>query len=169
MSSPGWVSADAALVAVLGVATESFVFVVALVRTNRDAGHLEARRCACVGRQFGESQNRSCLHQDERIDVKPIFSFCLVLSCAAIVSLSGAGGETSPRIKRHVRHAPAVNALAPPALAEQAPNGAAAPPFSWLTRFFPDVKPYPPGQGDADGLSRNIEDCNKGCIGVPLR
>jgi len=163
MSSPGWVSADAALVAVLRVANEPFVFVVAFVRSrNRDAG-----RCRRGGRQFGESQNRSC--QDERIDVKLIFSFCLVLSCAAIVSLSGAGGETSPRIKRHVRHAPAVNALAPPALAEQAPNGAAAPPFSWLTRFFPNVKPYPPGQGDADGLSRNIEDCNKGCIGVPLR
>ena len=55
------------------------------------------------------------------------------------------------------------------ALAATAPNGAAAPPFSWLTRFFPNVKPYPPGQGDADGLSRNIEDCNKGCIGVPIR
>jgi hypothetical protein len=29
------------------------------------------------------------------------------------------------------------------------------------------VAPYPPGQGDADGLSRNPEDCNKGCIGLP--
>ncbi len=42
----------------------------------------------------------------------------------------------------------------------------AVPPFSWLTQLFPNVKPYPPGQGDADGLSRNIDDCNKGCIGI---
>jgi hypothetical protein len=37
-------------------------------------------------------------------------------------------------------------AIAPPA------------PFQW-----PRIDPYPPGQGDADGLSRNVDDCNKGC------
>ena len=31
--------------------------------------------------------------------------------------------------------------------------------------FFPTIAPYPPGQGDTDGLSRNPDDCNKGCIG----
>ena len=32
--------------------------------------------------------------------------------------------------------------------------------------FFPYIAPpYPPGQGDTDGLSRNPDDCNKGCIG----
>jgi hypothetical protein len=31
--------------------------------------------------------------------------------------------------------------------------------------FFPHIAPYPPGQGDTDGLSRNPDDCNKGCIG----
>ena len=25
--------------------------------------------------------------------------------------------------------------------------------------------PYPPGVGDTDGLSRRLDDCNKGCIG----
>ncbi len=30
---------------------------------------------------------------------------------------------------------------------------------------WPKIAPYPPGQGDADGLSTNIDDCNKGCIG----
>jgi len=31
--------------------------------------------------------------------------------------------------------------------------------------FFPHIAPYPPGQGDTDGLGRNPDDCNKGCIG----
>jgi hypothetical protein len=76
-----------------------------------------------------------------------------------------AAGETSPRVKHHARHAPYhVSGPVAPTLAQQTPN--AVPPFSWLTQLFPNVKPYPPGQGDADGLSRNIDDCNKGCIGV---
>ena len=29
---------------------------------------------------------------------------------------------------------------------------------------WPHIAPYPPGQGDTDGLSRNPDDCNKGCI-----
>ena len=31
--------------------------------------------------------------------------------------------------------------------------------------FFPHIAPYPAGQGDTDGLSRAMGDCNKGCIG----
>ena len=31
--------------------------------------------------------------------------------------------------------------------------------------FFSHIAPYQPGQGDTDGLSRNPDDCNKGCIG----
>ena len=34
------------------------------------------------------------------------------------------------------------------------------PPLKW-----PKIAPYPPGQGDTDGLSFDINDCNKGCIG----
>ncbi len=49
---------------------------------------------------------------------------------------------------------------------EMVPNATAlvpAPvsPQSWFTH----IAPYPPGQGDTDGLSRDINDCNKGCIG----
>jgi hypothetical protein len=33
----------------------------------------------------------------------------------------------------------------------------------WM--FSPMFVPYPPGVGDADGLSRRVRDCNKGCIG----
>ena len=30
---------------------------------------------------------------------------------------------------------------------------------------IPGVAPYPDGRGDEDGLSRDPNDCNKGCIG----
>jgi hypothetical protein len=29
---------------------------------------------------------------------------------------------------------------------------------------WPKIAPYPPGQGDADGLSGRVEECNKGCV-----
>ncbi len=29
----------------------------------------------------------------------------------------------------------------------------------------PLLRPYPEGQGDTDGLSRDPEDCDRGCIG----
>jgi hypothetical protein len=99
--------------------------------------------------------------------VKKIFASCVSLSCAAFVSLSGAAGETSPSGKPHLRHsAHHVASVAAPTLAQQAPANA-IPPFSWLSRL--GVKPYPPGQGGADGLSRNVDDCNKGCIDIPIR
>jgi hypothetical protein len=103
---------------------------------------------------------------------KPTIAICLALACAAALASSALAAETShtsPRLERHALHH--VNVGVAPRRADQAPNDAAAPPpFSWLTRLFPNVKPYPPGEGDADGLSRNIEDCNKGCIGInPIR
>jgi hypothetical protein len=89
---------------------------------------------------------------------------------SALDKVSMAAGETSPRVKHPERHAlhclSGATVSAPP---RQASNDVAAPGPSWLTRLFPNVKPYPPGKGDADGLSRNIEDCNKGCIGITPR
>jgi hypothetical protein len=35
-----------------------------------------------------------------------------------------------------------------------------------LDTIYSPLKPYPhPGDGDNDGLSRDPDDCNKGCIG----
>jgi hypothetical protein len=97
--------------------------------------------------------------------VKKIFASCV--SCAALVSLSAAAGETSQSAKPHLRCLPHhVADVAAPTLAQQAPSSA-IPPFSWLTRL--GVKPYPPGEGGADGLSRNVDDCNNGCIDIPIR
>ena len=45
------------------------------------------------------------------------------------------------------------------------PRSTAQIPAEPTPSFFPHIAPYPPGQGDTDGLSRNPDDCNKGCIG----
>jgi hypothetical protein len=49
--------------------------------------------------------------------------------------------------------------IAPSATAQLAPLHPAFG-LPWL----PAVAPYPNGAGDEDGLSRNVDDCNKGCI-----
>jgi len=43
-------------------------------------------------------------------------------------------------------------------------NPFATPP---LPPEWPEIEPYRLGQGDTDGLSRNVDDCNKGCIDGP--
>jgi hypothetical protein len=63
------------------------------------------------------------------------------------------------RIYHHVRHVsrtPESAAVAPGATAQVAPLAPS---------FFPRLAPYANGQGDEDGLSRDVNDCNKGCIG----
>lgn len=54
-----------------------------------------------------------------------------------------------------------------PRVASTATAQAPAAPQSWLQTWFSHVAPYPDDQGDADGLSRDPGDCNKGCIGEP--
>ena len=61
---------------------------------------------------------------------------------------------------RHL-HRSAESPRVVPNATTQAP--AAAAPQSW----FSHVAPYPNGTGDEDGLSRDPNDCNKGCIGEP--
>ena len=70
------------------------------------------------------------------------------------VAASAAPSEPTPHHnhRRHHHHAgarPAPSALVP------APT----------TPLDPAFKPFPPGQGDSDGLSRDPDDCDKGCIG----
>ena len=99
--------------------------------------------------------------------VRPAIALCVALACASAASSALA---ESTLTAQHVRR-PAIHRANPavPATPAQQPPDEAAGPLSWLTRLFPDVRPYPPGEGDADGLSRNIEDCNKGCIDNPIR
>ncbi len=45
------------------------------------------------------------------------------------------------------------------------PRSTAQIPAEPAPSFFPHIAPTIRGQGDTDGLSRNPDDCNKGCIG----
>jgi hypothetical protein len=57
----------------------------------------------------------------------------------------------------HVAHGPAVAPAAEPA-------AAAAPQAGPFGLALPHIAPYPDNKGDADGLSEDQDDCNKGCI-----
>ena len=46
-----------------------------------------------------------------------------------------------------------------------APNASVHPPAASPGGVLPRIAPYPENQGDENGLSRRINDCNKGCIG----
>jgi hypothetical protein len=67
---------------------------------------------------------------------------------AAVVTLVGCATQNIP-------------ALHQPTGGPQA--AAAAPPAPTTARPF--LRPYPEGQGDTDGLSRDPDDCDRGCIG----
>lgn len=45
------------------------------------------------------------------------------------------------------------------------PGSAAQSPAEPAPSFFPHIAPNLRGQSDTDGLSRNPDDCNKGCVG----
>jgi hypothetical protein len=68
---------------------------------------------------------------------------CLALAICALLAVSTAAQSIAPRHHHHKRH---VTHAAP------APT---------LNRFGPYAHP---GDGDDDGLSRDADDCNKGCI-----
>jgi hypothetical protein len=64
---------------------------------------------------------------------------------------------------RFVAHNPA----APPA-PEPAPAATtAAPQAAPFGLAWPHIAPYPDNNGDEDGLSEDVNDCNKGCIEGP--
>ena len=93
-------------------------------------------------------------------------SIVIGLALATAVAVPAFAGE-SYRDRKPVHHRHAYRHLhrvvQPPAITPSA-NGQASPGTSAPTAF-PTIKPYPDGKGDEDGLSRSINDCNKGCIG----
>ena len=90
-------------------------------------------------------------------------TFVIGLGFAAALALPAFAAEDAVvkpvhhhRVHRHIPRTAVPAGIVPNATA-LAP--AASP--SWI----PHIAPYPNGTGDADGLSRNPDDCNKGCIG----
>jgi hypothetical protein len=76
--------------------------------------------------------------------------FWLAFAVAAALPSSGFAQETVPR-HHHTQH-PAAQTAPPP-----------APSTPWPGSLF---KPYAsPGEGDDDAISRDPDDCMKGCIG----
>jgi hypothetical protein len=80
---------------------------------------------------------------------------CLVVAMCAVLAASTAWAaqSTASRHHRHTRH-----------VMHTAPGRVPAAESGSLNRFQP-FKPYAhPGDGDNDGLSRDPDDCMKGCI-----
>ena len=85
---------------------------------------------------------------------------CLVVAMCAVLAASTAWAteNAATRHHRHERHVP----HAAPAPTSKRPVPAAE---NELYRFHSPGKPYAhPGDGNNDGLSREVHDCNKGCI-----
>jgi len=86
---------------------------------------------------------------------------CLLVTICGVLAASTAWAAENATTRHHRHHGRHVTHTAPAPTAEQrvpaAENGS-------LDRFQP-FKPYAhPGDGDDDGLSRDPDECNKGCI-----
>ena len=96
--------------------------------------------------------------------MKPSFALAIAIVALAGAPTLAASGRDMTR--HHVRYAghrvqkPASNEAVGPSVAIAPSAPTSLPPLFWWLH----IAPYPPGQGDADGLSRNVDDCNKGCI-----
>jgi hypothetical protein len=90
-------------------------------------------------------------------------SIVICVACAAIVGLPVAA-LASDRGSEHFRYRPQIARHHAPRTAARTGARNAA----WLVPAFgagSRIAPYPKGKGDTDGLSRNPNDCNRGCIG----
>jgi hypothetical protein len=82
----------------------------------------------------------------------------------ATLAASPVGAWDEAPTHHHRHHAHPVPRTAPPRSAEHPVQAAESEPFGSL------FKPYArTGEGDEDGLSRNSDDCMKGCIGGDSR
>jgi hypothetical protein len=87
---------------------------------------------------------------------------CLVVpTCTVLVaSMAWATEDATPRHYRHGRHV--LHAAPAPTSERRVPAAESGS----QNRFHSPFTPYAhPGDGDNDGLSRDPDECNKGCIG----
>jgi hypothetical protein len=99
--------------------------------------------------------------------VKTSTTIALALATLLSGSLAAYAQTEQPAAHPHHHHyrayhrIPAVRETAPPPVVVAPPAAAPAGPFglSW-----PHIAPYPDNKGDEDGLSGDVNDCNKGCI-----
>ena len=111
----------------------------------------------------------------EEVEVKSIaVPFVVLVACASVPAIAvaqepaaGAASGYHHAVHHHVHNGQHYRvhrfearnpAPAPSAATIAAPQAA---PFGLS---LPHIAPYPNGKGDADGLSEDQDDCNKGCI-----
>ena len=86
---------------------------------------------------------------------------CLLVVTFAVLAVSAAWA-TESAASRHHRHGRHVTHAAPAPTSE---GRASAVESGSLDRFHSPFKPYVrPGDGNNDGLSRDADECHKGCI-----
>ena len=88
-------------------------------------------------------------------------ALAITLGAFALAPAGKACAETAepvPHHHHHHKHHHAVEHASRPVVRP-------APAVEAPAAVTPGFKPYPPGEGDTDGLSRDPEDCDKGCIG----
>ena len=85
-------------------------------------------------------------------------NLCLLVAMWAVLAASTAWAAENATSRHHRHHGRHVTHTAP------APTSERQVPTAAVDRFQP-FKPYAhPGDGDDDGLSRDPDECNKGCI-----
>lgn len=85
-------------------------------------------------------------------------AIALAITLAASPVAAAPSDQAAP--SHHHRHHHHAASPAPEAAAPRPGAETVAPAPLW-----PGFKPYAPGEGDEDGLSRDPDDCEKGCIG----
>jgi hypothetical protein len=86
---------------------------------------------------------------------------CLVVATCAVLAASAAW-EAESAASRHHHHGRHVTHTAPAPTSERRVPAAES---GSLDRFHSPFKPYVrPGDGNNDGLSRDPDECNRGCI-----
>lgn len=95
-----------------------------------------------------------------------VFGLCLAASVAIPAVAQEKASADAASHRHHVfHHRAASSAVIPSGATAQVP----LPPVDVIAApsFFPHIAPYANGQGDEDGLSRDVNDCNKGCVSEP--
>jgi hypothetical protein len=93
-------------------------------------------------------------------------SMAIGVAIAAVVAIPSIAAEGASNLKTlHHRylHRHSHRIVEQAAISRSATPQVRPPGFAPIV--FPTIAPYPNGEGDEDGLSRHIGDCNKGCIG----
>jgi hypothetical protein len=93
--------------------------------------------------------------------VRTAIALAITLGAFVLSPVVAASAESGESVLHHHHHHKHHHAM------EDAPHRVAhpAPAVAAPAAVTPGVKPYPPGEGNTDGLSRDPEDCDKGCIG----